>query len=226
MVGIESVRTVGELAAQEPAALKVLSRHGIDFCCGGGRPLVEACAQAGITVGALLDEVRRETAQPKTAEEPRWAEEPLDRVIAHILERFHRPLHLELPRLSGLAQKVEAAHGPKDPERFRAIREAYESLRYELEPHLAKEEQILFPWIALGRGASAGPPIRVMLMEHETAGELLGQLRKLTDDYRVPEEACPTWRALWEGLERLEADLMEHIHLENNVLFPRALQGS
>jgi regulator of cell morphogenesis and NO signaling len=225
MASISQVQTVGELAAMEPAALRVLSRHGIDFCCGGARPIEEACLQAGLTPAALIEQIAREARGPETAAQPRWDQEPLDRLIDHILERYHRKLWAEMPRLRDLARKVEAAHGPKDPERFRLLTQTVDQLCGELEPHMHKEEQILFPWIAAGRGASAGPPIRVMLMEHEAAAELLSRLRLLTDGFQVPEEACATWRALWQGLEDLETELKEHIHLENNILFPRALQS-
>jgi regulator of cell morphogenesis and NO signaling len=218
------LQTVGDVAAAYPLAVRVFDRYGIDFCCGGARDLVEACAAAGISVKALLDEVRREGVASDAPES--WRGRPLGQLIDHILERYHRPLDTELPRLEALAAKVLAAHGPKDPERFTALLQAFQGLRAELEPHMAKEEQVLFPWIRSGRGQSAGPPIRVMLMEHDSAAEYLAQLRKLTDDYKVPAEACPTWRALYEGLEAFETELKQHIHLENNVLFPGALQGA
>jgi regulator of cell morphogenesis and NO signaling len=124
-----------------------------------------------------------------------------------------------------MAAKVLEVHRDKDPQRLAELIKVYGGLKAELLNHMAKEEQILFPMILRGQGAMAGGPISVMEQEHESAGAALRRLRELTDDYQVPAEACNTWRALWHGLEALEQSLHQHIHLENNILFPRALQG-
>ena len=213
--------TVADVARQGVAATRVLQRHKIDFCCGGGRPLAEACAARGVTAEDVLAEVAAETASP---DETDWTTAPLGALIDHIIARFHVPLREELPRLAFLAHKVARVHEERDA-RLPALRDVYLEIAAELGPHLDKEEQILFPWIRRGKGSSAGAPVRVMESEHEHVGRLLVRLRELADDYVVPEAACGSWRALWEGLETLEADLHAHIHLENNVLHPRALHG-
>ena len=215
--------TVGEVAANYPLSTRVLTRYDIDFCCGGGRSLGEACQKAGVSVEQVMEEVQREGAVHEATES--WTERPLGELLDHILEVHHRPLDKELPRLEAMAGKVLDVHGAKDPARLGELARTVSELRNELEPHMMKEEQILFPWIRSGRGASAGPPIQVMMMEHEAAGALLERLRELSSGYQPPEDACATWSALYEGLEALDADLRQHIHLENNILFPRALQG-
>jgi regulator of cell morphogenesis and NO signaling len=219
---------VGQIAAEHPLATRVFARHGIDFCCGGGRPLREACREKGVDATRVLDEIRKELAAPEAlakagAPSDRWNEAALGELIDHILATYHRPLHEELPRLEAMARKVVAVHREKDPERLPELLSTYLALKAELDGHMAKEEQILFPMIKRGQGAMAGGPVAVMEHEHDVAGGLLRRLRELTDGYDVPAEACNTWRALWHGLKALEEDLHEHIHLENNILFPRAL---
>lgn len=214
--------TVGDVARLGARATRVLSRHGVDFCCGGGRRVADACAKLGLDPAQLLAEIASEAA-PDGDED--WMSAPLGDVVAHILERFHRPLDEELPRIDAMLRKVVRVHGDKDPARFAALADAYAALAGELVPHMHKEERVLFPWILAGRGASAGAPVRVMEAEHDHAGAQLRRIRTLTDDFEAPEGACGTWRALWAALEELEADLHAHIHLENNVLFPRALRG-
>jgi len=215
---------VGTLAAEHPLATRVFARHGIDYCCGGGRPLGEVCGEKGLDPDVLLAEIGKELAAPG-APSGRWVEAPLPELIDHILAVYHQPLYEELPRLEAMARKVLAVHHDKDPERLTELVEVYTALKNELEPHFTKEEQILFPMIKNGQGAMAEGPVQVMMMEHENAGEALRRLRELTDNYEVPAEACNTWRALWHGLAALETSLHEHIHLENNILFPRALAG-
>lgn len=146
-------------------------------------------------------------------------------MIDHILVTYHQPLYEELPRLESMARKVLDVHRDKDPQRLSELFSIYLEIQAELKQHMMKEEQILFPMIRQGQGARTGGPIAVMEKEHEAVGGALRRMRELTDDYTVPAEACNTWRALWHGLEALEKDLHQHIHLENNILFPRALAG-
>jgi regulator of cell morphogenesis and NO signaling len=216
---------VGQLAAEHPLATRVLARHGIDFCCGGGRPLGEVCREKGLDSTAVLDEIRNELKGPGESVE-NWNTAPLDDLIEHILFAYHRPLREELPRLESMARKVRDVHGSKDPERFAQLLSVFAGLKDELLAHMAKEEMVLFPLIKQGSGPMADGPISVMEHEHDSAAAALRRLRALTDDYRVPPEACNTWRALWHGLAALEESLHEHIHLENNILFPRALVDS
>lgn len=213
---------VGEIAAIAPLATRVFARHGIDFCCGGGIPLAQACARLEVPVDDVLEEIQREL-DTSDADVESWAGAPLDALIEHILATYHRPLDEELPRIEAMAQKVHAVHGDKDPERLGAMLQTFSALKAELEPHMMKEEQILFPMILGGEGAMADGPVHVMRSEHDEAGAMLRRLRELTDDYTPPEGACNTWRALWSALADLERSLHEHIHLENNILFPRAL---
>ncbi len=215
---------VGQLATEHPLSTRVFARHGIDFCCGGGKPLRDACAARGVDVDHVLDELRAELEQAPQGE-TRWDEAPLDALIGHIVAEYHRPLDEELPRIEAMARKVHRVHGDKAPEMLTGLLQTYLELQAELVPHMAKEEQVLFPMIIRGMGVMTGAPISVMQHEHDTAGDLLRRLRELTNDYTVPPPACNTWRALWHALEALEESLHQHIHLENNVLFPRALKS-
>ena len=223
---IDRDRTVGELAVEHPLATRVFARHGIDFCCGGGKPLREVCEARDLDTDVVLDEIRKELAGTDVAAQ-RWDGAPLNDLVEHILVAYHRPLDEELPRLEAMARKVQQVHGEKAPEMLSELLSVYVALKAELEQHMAKEEQILFPMIQQGQGPMADGPISVMQHEHDNAGAALARLRALTNGYEVPAEACNTWRALWHGLAALEDALHQHIHLENNILFPRALsEGS
>jgi regulator of cell morphogenesis and NO signaling len=177
-----------------------------------------------VDVEQVIAELEQEIAG-RRGEEMRWDEQPLDALIDHILVTYHEPLRAELPRIEEMAQKVHRVHGDKDRARFDQLLETVLAIRADIEQHLPKEEQILFPAIKAGQGPMALGPMHVMEMEHETLAGMLRKVRELTNDFEVPEEACATWRALWVGLEDLERSLHEHIHLENNVLHPRARQG-
>lgn len=154
----------------------------------------------------------------------RWDERPLNELIEHLLKDFHEPHREELPRLIHMARKVVAVHADK-PSCPHDLADHLERMAEELEEHMQKEEQILFPLIQAGRGSMAAMPIQMMEMEHRDHGNNLETLREMTKDYQPPAEACGTWVALYLGLAELERDLMEHIHTENNILFPRALRG-
>ena len=221
---ITSDITVGQLAAQHPLATRVFARHAIDYCCGGGQTLEEICSHKGLDQEAVLDEIRKEI-QPSAVPEERWDQASLPDLIEHILTAYHEPLREELPRLESMARKVVRVHGDKEPERLPELLSVYLALKSELEQHMMKEERILFPMIRQGQGTLANGPISVMEHEHDSAGKALGRLNELTDGYQVPAHACNTWRALWHGLAALEKSLHQHIHLENNILFPRALEG-
>jgi regulator of cell morphogenesis and NO signaling len=214
---------IGQIAAERPHSVRIFHQHRLDFCCGGGVTLREACAKRGLDPAVLLAQLATEEAQvhvPTT----RWAERPVSELIDYILERHHRPLDGEFPRLEAMARKVLRVHGERD-ERLGKILSDFLALKEEIELHMQKEEMVLFPWILEGRNPTPKAPIEVMQHEHDDAGRLLDSLRALTDDYRVPLGACTTWKALWHGLQALDADLREHIHLENNILFPNALRA-
>lgn len=225
---------VARLATLHPATIRVFQRHGIDFCCGGKRPLADACAEHGLDFEALRAELRAAGEDPEG--ERSWDDASLNEVIDHVLARYHASLREELPRLAAMAERVVRAHGDKHPEVVELAR-VFAGLRGELESHTMKEEMVLFPHVraleqARQKGAAAPPapfgtvgdPIRMMEDEHDGAAAALRRLRELSGDFQPPSGACPTFRGLYHGLAELEADTHRHIHLENNVLFPRAAE--
>jgi regulator of cell morphogenesis and NO signaling len=223
-MNIDATTPVGRIAAEHPLSTRVFARHGIDFCCGGGEPLAQVCEQKSLDSASILAEI--ETELNSTAERPeRWDEAPLGDLVEHILHAYHKPLREELPRLEAMARRVLEVHRDKDPERLAELANLAAALRADLESHMQKEEEILFPMVKKGEGFMADGPIAVMEDEHETTAGILRRVRELTDDYTVPAEACNTWRALWHGLAALESGLHMHIHLENNILFPRVIEA-
>jgi len=214
---------VGDVASAHPSSTKVFHRHGIDFCCGGGKALQDVCEKKGIDPEGILSEIRTELEITPSTE--RWDLAPIEELVKHILVDFHAPLKEELPRLEAMAAKVFKVHGAWNPEKLSELLSVVQGLRQELEQHMMKEEQVLFPMILGGNGAMATGPVSVMEHEHESAGAALSRIRELTDEFCLPEGACTTWTALWHGLESLESETHEHIHLENNILFPRGLAG-
>lgn len=215
-------RTLGELVAERPARARVFERLGIDYCCRGHRTLVDASADAGVDAATVAEELEA-VAVESDAEVDRL--EPLA-LIEHIVDTHHRYLHEELPLLVALADKVRDVHGERHPELFEVAALVTE-VRDDLVPHLAKEEQVLFPaikeWSEGERSFPFGTlanPVRMMMVEHDRAGELLDQLRVATDGYRPPDDGCASYQALYGRLEHLELDTYRHVHLENNVLFP------
>ncbi len=216
--------TVGEIAAEHPLATRVFARHNIDYCCGGSNTLADACEGKGVNVAQILVEIERELAG-SSGNEKNWNSSPLTELVDHIIKNFHTPLKEEMPRLAKMADKVARVHGDKTDVDLQRIATIVGSLYQELSSHMEKEEQILFPMIKEGRGTACAAPIAVMESEHDEAGDHLEQLRALTEDFVAPSYACATWKALWSGLADLEAQMHEHVHLENNILFPRALAG-
>lgn len=212
--------TLSELAVTRPGATRVFQAHGLDFCCGGHRPLTEACRAKGLDADAILGAIEREDARPDDLTE--WTIRPLGELADHIEGHYHARLRRELPELIALAEKVERVHAGK-PDVPAGLTEHLRAIHAAVLDHLAKEEQILFPMIRAGRGPSMGGPVRVMEDEHEDHGRNLRRTRERTGDLIAPPDACATWRALYLRLAAFEAELMEHIHLENNVLYPRAL---
>ena len=211
--------TLADLATAFPAATRIFHGYGLDFCCGGQRSIGDACADKGLRVEDVLAEVRSTASGQATT---RWDERPLAELADFIESHYHARLRLQLPEVVRLATKVEERHAEKAtcP---RGLADHLRAIHENVLDHLAKEEQVLFPLIRAGRGAQAAAPIHVMEVEHDDHRENLARTRSLTDGLTPPEEACPTWRALYAGLLELERELMEHIHLENNVLFRRAL---
>jgi regulator of cell morphogenesis and NO signaling len=224
---MHSGSTLADLVTKAPAAARVLERHHLDYCCGGGQSLRTACTAAGVDLDSVLAEIEALGSVPPAD----WASLSPTELVDHLESTHHAYLHGELGRLSALAAKVLAVHGGRHPELAR-VAETYAALRADLEPHLAKEERVLFPLIRGLDAAAAAPavpraslanPIRVMLSEHDRAGELLARLRTLTNGFAPPADACASYRALYAALEELEADTHLHVHKENNVLFPAVL---
>jgi regulator of cell morphogenesis and NO signaling len=212
--------TLADLAVSHPAASRVFRRHGLDFCCHGRRPLAEACAERGLAAEGVVAEIAAEIATAPDL--PHWDGRPLADLVRHIVDFYHQRLRVELTELVSLAAKVESRHADK-ASCPRGLRAHLEEVHRSVLEHLAKEEQVLFPMILGGRAQLAAGPIAVMEAEHDDHGESLRKTRRLTADLAPPAEACPTWRALYLRLSDFEAELMDHIHLENNVLFRRAL---
>jgi regulator of cell morphogenesis and NO signaling len=218
--------TLGELVTADPSLARHLERHGLDYCCGGSRTIAEACSTHRLDVDEVIAELARTTHAPA----PAWTSMDASELAEHIESTHHRYLWEELPRLSALMDKVESVHGRRHPE-LTDVGRCFDELRADLQPHLLKEERVLFPMIRELATAttmpsfhcgSVGNPIAVMVREHDTAGELLARLRELTDDYTPPADSCVSYEMLYRGLAELEADTHLHVHKENNVLFPMA----
>ncbi len=216
-------RTLADLAVATPSATRVFHRHGLDFCCGGRVPLAEACAKEGLDPDLIAKELGEAAHAQGSLPDTLWDEASPKELIAHILESFHADHRVEVPRLIAMAKKVEEVHADK-PDCPTGLATHLEHMLESLEDHMEKEEEVLFPLVLEGRGGIAQMPIRVMESEHRDHGNNLARMKKLAHDYMPPEEACNTWRALYLGVDQLEKDLMQHIHLENNVLFPKALE--
>jgi regulator of cell morphogenesis and NO signaling len=229
---ISIANTVGAIVARRPALSRVFEQAGIDYCCGGKKTLAQACREKDVDPEGLVG--RLEEAQSPCNEEVvvDVAGMLLTELADHIEQTHHAYLRSELPRLDAMTEKVATVHGDKEP-RLRLVRETFLALAAELSSHMMKEEQILFPMVGQLQGSertpafhcgSLGNPIGQMEQEHDQVGSALGRLRDLTDDYAPPEWACNTYRAMLDALAHLEHDLHQHIHKENNVLFPRALE--
>ena len=211
--------TLATLAARVPAASRVFHRHRLDFCCGGQRSLESACLKKGLDPSQVLRELEDEVALPADRD---WSVAPLEELVMEIVARYHEPLRTELPELVAMARKVEAVHAEK-PGCPLGLGDHLSGVLENVLLHLQKEEQILFPMIVGGQGSNAKGPVTVLEGEHDEHAQDLRRIRELTDEHVPPAHACTTWRALYLRLGQLERDLMDHIHLENNVLFPRAL---
>ena len=232
---INPATTVRQLAIEMPGATRVFEKLKIDYCCGGNQPLLEACANAGLT----LQEVEQQLALSETAQTSPatgFSEMRLPDLVEHIVNKHHVFTRDELVRLEALALKVESVHGDNHPE-LRQVNVLFRRLGNDLKPHMFKEEQVLFPYIVqLERAStqtlkapraqfgSVNNPVRMMMMEHDIAGELLRELRRTTNNYTVPADVCISYQTLYGALEAFEADLHQHIHLENNILFPGAVE--
>lgn len=220
---------VSDVAAHLPATVRVFQQHGIDFCCGGKRPIADACAERGLDAEAVVGELRASAAAGRPERD--WTEARLTDLVRHIQARFHEPLRQELPRLAAMLARVVERHGDRHPEVLLPLERTFDGLQRELLDHMQKEDAILFPAVVALEAGGAGvqtadwidQPIEVMEAEHENAGRALERMRDLTQGYMPPAGACPTFRGLYYGLAELEREMHLHVHLENNILFPRAI---
>jgi len=215
-------QTLAEIALGHAAASRILHRHRLDFCCGGAMTLEEACNRRALDAGAVAAELSQSCAAPSNDID--WRQRPLPELIEHILLHYHQDHREELPRLLAMAQKVERVHAARS-DVPRGLHAHLESVLEAMEGHMQKEEQMLFPMLLSGRGAMARMPVHVMEEEHRDHGEALERTRALCAGFAAPADACGTWKALYLGLEAFEKALMDHIALENHVLFPRGLRG-
>jgi regulator of cell morphogenesis and NO signaling len=229
-------KTVRELTLENAGAARLFEKLGVDYCCGGNRTLEQACHAANISVDRVLEAL--ETALPSTANAPdgNWPTEPLAGLISHITATHHKYTRDEIARLGPLFAKVCSVHGANHPELLQ-LRELFAGLAQELTAHLMKEEMVLFPYIvrmeeAVVEKAPILPPpfgtvqnpVAMMEHEHDSAGNALRAMRQVSNGFAAPPDACTSFRTLYNALAELEADLHQHIHLENNILFPRAIE--
>ena len=226
---------VKDIALSNPAARQILEDAGLDYCCGGGKSLHEACLHADVPAEEILKRLR-ENSKHVSPDEANWASAPLVDLTRHIRDRHHRYVREAIARVQPLLDKVEAKHGKSHSE-IADIRRLFTEVGREMIMHMQKEEQILFPYIdALEKATSAHSsveppffqtvrnPIHAMMKEHDAAGELVKQIRKASSEYTAPADACTSYKAVYQDLRQFEADLHQHVHLENNILFPRAVE--
>ena len=233
---VMTAKTVRELAVENPAATRVFEKLGIDYCCGGSQSLEQACGRANVSIDQVLDslEMAEETARAAKQERD-WQSEPLSELVAHIKNTHHQYTREEIVRLAALLQKVCSVHG-KNHSELLDIQATFAGLAQELTTHMMKEEMVLFPYIVRMEEAviqkepvlpppfgSVANPVAMMEHEHDSAGNALRAMRKASSEYTAPADACVSYQTLYQALPAFEADLHQHIHLENNILFPRAI---
>ena len=230
-------RTVRDIALEQPQATRVFEKLKIDYCCGGDKTVGEACASAGVEVASLermLDESRQSDSEVNVSID--FLKLTLVELINHILDKHHVYTKDEMLRLEPLMAKVISVHGGNHSE-LKEMGALFQQVCADLKPHMFKEEQILFPYVLemersvlensqapFAPFGSVKNPVRMMMLEHDTVGDLLRQLRASSSNYVVPADSCISYQTLYQAMETFEQDLHQHIHLENNILFPRAVE--
>lgn len=233
---LSTTKTVREIAVETPNATRIFEKLKIDYCCGGGKSLDVACTEAGIEmeeVMRLLEESAARTGQ--TEETALFRTAPLTELMTYIVDKHHVFTREEMQRITALLGKVCSRHGENHAELL-TVQSLFQELANDLTPHMFKEERVLFPYIEMleeavreNRPLEPPPfvtvrnPVRMMMMEHDTAGDLLRKIRETSRDFALPPDACISYQTLYSALEEFELDLHQHIHLENNILFPRAV---
>lgn len=233
-MAFNSETRIRDIARSNPTARQVLEDAGLDYCCGGGKSLQEACLHAYVSSEEILNRLT-ENSKDTESEDLNWIAAPLCDLTRHIREKHHRYVREAIPRTQALSDKVCVKHGVNHAE-LGKIGVLFAEVGREMIMHMQKEEQILFPYIdalekTVNTHGSIEPPffktvknpIHVMMQEHDAAGDLVRQIRVLSSEYTPPGDACTSFKALYEALREFEADLHQHVHLENNVLFPRAV---
>jgi regulator of cell morphogenesis and NO signaling len=232
MTTIDPDTTLADVVTEHPRLARELERRGLDYCCGGRRTVAEASSAAGLDPGTVVDDLVAATAGESGGAEEPWASMGVVDLVDHIVATHHRYLWDELPRLTALVEKVAGVHGGRHPE-LADVARILGALRADVEPHLAKEERVLFPMVRELAGADVLPsfhcgslarPISVMLLEHDRVGDLLAELRTTTGGFAVPADGCASFQACYQGLADLEADTHLHVHKENNLLFPAVVR--
>ena len=236
-MNVSAEKTVREVALEIPEATRVFEKLGIDYCCGGNRSLEQACVVLNLSVDEVIDslELAEEDAHKKR-QNRKWQEEPLADLIDHIVASHHKYAREEIARLHPLLQKVRSVHGGNHPE-LEIVQSTFRDLAQEISTHMMKEEMVLFPYIGRMEEAviqkepvlpapfgSVENPVAMMIHEHDSAGMALRTIRQVSAGYTPPADACVSYRTLYKALADFEVDLHLHIHLENNILFPRALE--
>ena len=225
--------SVGDLVAKRPGRAVVFEKHGIDYCCGGQATLEDACKKKGLNIESVIAELSAEDRKDLHHIGSDWTTASLKELVEHIIATYHKPLRQELPRVAQLAEKVSRVHGDSHPEMVE-VRNIFNRMRAQLELHMQKEEMVLFPGIIamestgspqiFGCGGGIEHPIEVMTNEHDQAGADLSAMRRLTHDYTAPPDACGSFKVLLHSLGQIESEMHQHVHKENHILFPRALE--
>lgn len=235
-MSITAEKTVKELALENSAATRVFEKLGIDYCCGGNKSLEEACRTANLPMREVLDALQMaEQSACAVHKDRNWTTEPLADLVAHIISTHHKYTREEMARLGPLFDKVCSVHGKNHPELL-PVRASFQGLEEESTMHMMKEERVLFPYIVRMEESviqkepvvpppfgSVENPVAMMMHEHDSAGEALRAMRQASAGYTPPGDACISYQTLYKALADFEADLHQHIHLENNILFPRAI---
>lgn len=227
MPNLDRNATIAQIVTEHAFAARVFQKHGLDYCCHGDVSLPEACRPKGLDPEAVFAEVEAALAGGPVAPEQDARALTTAGLVARIVDRHHGYLRRALPAIAPIAEKVARVHGPHDP-RLREVQAVFGALSDALLPHLDEEEEVLFPALMSRRPAPAllSRELDRMMNDHLAVGDMLARLRKLTDDFTLPEWGCNTYRVLLTELDSLEADILEHVHLENHVLVPRFVRAN
>lgn len=225
--------SLGDFVAMHPRARKVFEKFELDYCCGGKEDIKTAAKKKNVDINELISSLGKTiNEENEQITEKIWINESLTDIINHIQTKHHEFMWKELPYVDKLLDKIVRVHGQKHGDFLNDLSNIYKNLKKNLEKHLKDEENLLFPYVKELETSTKNEKsahekdnfqdiLRVLYEEHDEAGEALSQIRRLTSNYILPEDACASFEALYENLQAIEDDLHEHVHLENTVLFPR-----